>query len=119
DVADRTHAVTVAAKRGIIELKTVAQLKFGPLVERRVHQLVLSAVAEALVGDVADVVRIDTLRSAPLITDRSAKDSRAIDRMLIVRPRRLESSPAQLLPKVSHFFRPLSRSAPTVPGAGG
>jgi hypothetical protein len=68
-------------------------------------------VAEALVGDVADVVRIDTLRSAPLIVEGSTKVSRAIDRRLAFGRRRVESSPRELLPKLAHFCRPLSRSA--------
>jgi len=36
-------------------------------------------VSDALVGDVADVVRIETLRSAPLIVDRSTEAKLAFD----------------------------------------
>jgi hypothetical protein len=54
----------------------------------------LSAVSSALVGDVAYVVRIETLRSAPVIV-WPAKAIPAVDRTL--RPRLIASSPAERL----------------------
>ena len=53
----------------------------------------LPAVSCSLVGDIADVVRIETLRSAPLIVHWSAKAIPALDRTFSLRPRFIESSP--------------------------
>jgi hypothetical protein len=59
----------------------------------------LSAVSCALVGDVAYVIRIETLRSTPLIVDKSTKASLAFDRAFTLWPRLIESSPAELMPR--------------------
>jgi hypothetical protein len=59
----------------------------------------------ALVGDVAYVVRIETLRSTPLIVDRSTKTKLAFDRSFSLLPRLIESSPAKLLPETAHLCR--------------
>jgi hypothetical protein len=42
----------------------------------------LAAVSAALIGDVADVVGVDTLGAAPLIVDRSRDAEAALDRVL-------------------------------------
>src|SRR5687768_8214069 len=52
----------------------------------------LPAVSCALVGDVAYVVRIETLRSTPLIVDRSTKAKVGFDRTFTRRPRLTDSS---------------------------
>ena len=65
----------------------------------------LSAVSGALVGDVAYVVGIETLRSTPFIVDRSTRAKLASDRTFTPRPRLIESSPARLLPGTAHLCR--------------
>jgi hypothetical protein len=66
----------------------------------------LAAMAGPLVGDVADVVRIETLRSTPLIVDRPTKAKPALDRTFSLRPGLIESSPAELLPESAHRVCP-------------
>ena len=68
----------------------------------------LRAVSCALVGDVADVVRIETLRSTPLIVDRATKAKLAFDRTFTWRHGLTESFPARLLPAIAHLCRLLS-----------
>jgi hypothetical protein len=55
-------------------------------------------VSGALVGDVAYVVGIETLRSAPLIIDWSRKAKPSLDRTFSLRPGIIESSPGKILP---------------------
>jgi len=67
-------------------------------------------VAWALVGDVAYVIGIDTLRSAKLVIDGSSKAKPSLDRILGLRPGLIELSPAKLLPSTAHHV-PLSSHA--------
>jgi hypothetical protein len=59
----------------------------------------------ALVGDVAYVVRIETLGPTPLIVDRSMKAKLAFGRAFSLRTRLIESSPAELEPETPHLRR--------------
>ena len=56
----------------------------------------------SLVGDVADVVRIETLRSAPLVVDVFTKAIPAFDRTFGLRPRLIGLAPAEFLPQSDH-----------------
>ena len=58
--------------------------------------------AHALVRDVSNIIRIDTLRSTPLIVDRPANAKSPLDRGLSLRPELIESFPATLLPVTAH-----------------
>src|SRR5262245_49315778 len=60
----------------------------------------LAAVAHTLVGDVTNVVRIDTLRSAPLVVDGLGRANPSLDRALGLRPGLIAASPAKLPPHV-------------------
>jgi hypothetical protein len=57
----------------------------------------LAAVAGSFVGDIAYVIRIETLRSTPLIVDASAIAKAAPDRLRTLRLGLLESWPGKLL----------------------
>jgi hypothetical protein len=59
-------------------------------------------VSRAFVGDVADVVGIETLRSTPLIVDRAARGEASFDRAFTRSPRFIDSSQADLLPQKHH-----------------
>ena len=67
--------------------------------------LPLPAVPSTLVGDVAYVVRIETLRATPLIIDRSTKAISALDRAFGLWPRLVNASPAKLLPETANLCR--------------
>ena len=56
-----------------------------------------------LVGDVAYVVRIETLRATPLVIDRSTKAISALDRAFGLWPRLVNASPAKLLPETANL----------------
>jgi hypothetical protein len=62
----------------------------------------LPPVSGAFVGDVADVVGIETLRSTPLIVDRAARVEASFDRAVTLSPRFVDSSQADLLPQAGH-----------------
>jgi hypothetical protein len=53
-------------------------------------------VTHTLVGDVANVIWIETLRPTPLIVDWSWKAKPSLDRTFSLRPRLINSSPAKL-----------------------
>jgi hypothetical protein len=59
----------------------------------------LAAVAGSFVGDIAYVIRIETLRSTPLIVDASASAKAALDRLLTLRLGLLESWRGKLVPE--------------------
>ena len=59
----------------------------------------LAAVAQTLVSDVANVIRIDALRSTPLIVDGSTNAKPALERTLRPWPGFIEWSPVELLPR--------------------
>ena len=70
--------------------------KSGGILRFSMHRiLLLPAVTAALVGDVAYVVRIETLGSTPLIVDEPGV---SLDRPFSLRSRLVESSPGNLLP---------------------
>lgn len=58
----------------------------------------LSAMACAFVGDVAYPVRVETVRSSPLIVDGARKAKPALDRAFSLRPGFIES-PTKLRPR--------------------
>src|SRR6476620_380952 len=69
--------------------------------------------AWTLVGDVADVIRVEVLRPSPLIVDRAWQTKPSLDRALGLRARFLDLSPTKLLPGIAHrscssvtFYRP-------------
>jgi hypothetical protein len=57
--------------------------------------------AHALVSDIAQVVRIDTFRSTPLIVDGSTEAKSALERTFSPRLGFLEEFPAELLPETA------------------
>jgi len=57
----------------------------------------LAAVTHTLVGDIAYIVRIETLRSTPFIVDASTHAKLALDRTLGLQPGFIESSRGKLL----------------------
>jgi hypothetical protein len=62
----------------------------------------LSAVPRTLVGNVADVVRIETERTAPLIIDRSRHAKATFDCTLGLRAGLIAFTPSKLLPEIAH-----------------
>ena len=66
----------------------------------------LTAVAQTLVGDVANVIRIDTFRSTPIIVNGSTNPKPATERSLSLRPALVESFPVKLLPETVHVLAP-------------
>ena len=70
--------------------------------------VVLPAVSRALVGDVADVVGVDTLRSTPFIVDASTPAKPSLDRTFSLRPRLIAFAPAEFVVETAHRFTPLA-----------
>src|SRR5688572_6837388 len=64
--------------------------------------ITLPAVAHTLVSDVANIIRIDTFRSTPLIVDASTNAKPAPHRTLSPWPGFIEWSPIRLLQDAAH-----------------
>src|SRR5262245_51018478 len=60
----------------------------------------------ALVGDVAHVVGIETLRSTPLVVHGSGEAPRSLGRTLRPHPRLVESARAEILRNAAHLCVP-------------
>ena len=58
--------------------------------------------SRAFVGDVADVVRIESFRMSPLIVERCGPPSLSLGGTFSLRIRIIESSPGNLLPQTAH-----------------
>jgi hypothetical protein len=78
----------------------------------RRDRLLLPSVPRALVSDIADIVWIETFRSAPLV-DGSGKFRFSSDRTFCLRSGLVESSPGTLIPQTAH--RIASCRAPAIP----
>ena len=65
--------------------------------------ITLAAVAHALVSDVANVIRINAFRSAPLIIDASTNTNPALERTLSPWPGFVEWSPVELPPETARL----------------
>ena len=70
--------------------------------------MMLAAVAHTLVGDVANVIRIDAFRSTPLIVDGSTHAKPALERTLRPWPGFIEWSPVRLLQEAARLHDLLS-----------
>jgi hypothetical protein len=72
-----------------------------PTVETSI--VTLAAMPHTLVSDVANVIRIDTFRSTPLIVDGSTKAKPALERTLSSWPGFIEWFPAEVLPEIARL----------------
>jgi len=70
--------------------------------------ITLAAVAHTLVSDVANVIRIDTFRSTPLIVDGSTNVKPALERTLSPWPGFIEWSPVKLQQEAARLHDLLS-----------
>jgi hypothetical protein len=70
--------------------------------------MTLAAVAHTLVGDVANIIRIDAFGSTPLIVDGSTHAKPALARTLRPRPGFIEWPPVRLLQEAVRLHEPLS-----------
>lgn len=80
----------------------VAEESLIPIAEAR-----LPAVSGALVSDVANIVRIETLRSSPVVVNAPGHPGFYIDRARSLRDGLIESSPGHFFPQAAHLSQQL------------